>query len=896
VIQKPNIPPGVFLRFFRWYCHAKLRDNIEGDLVELYNERVAEYGSRKADIQFAVDVMLLFRPGIIKPLRVQSNVNQYAMLKNYFKISWRNISKNKAFSAINVFGLAIGLAACLLILQFVLFELSFDHFQTKLDRTYRVTNDRFQNGKLIQHGTIMYPTIGPVMARDFPEVEDFVRIMPGGTMNVKIEDRNFRGDVSLFTDDHFLSVFDFEVIAGDRKKLLNLPYTAVLTQNTARKFFAFTGDDFSSLIGKTFFWGLDSHPYEVKGVLANIPANSHLQFDALVSYASLLTESKDADISWQWSDMRHYLVLKPGVDPKSLEAKFPAFSDRYFQGNKVSGSVEKFYLQPMKDAHLYSDYEYDIATTASGRAVWSMLIVGVFILVIAWINYINLTTSRAIERAREVGLRKVMGAFRSQLISQFVLESLLITAAATVLGILIITLLQPFFNQIVGTNLTWELLLSEVTANQIMIVIGGLVAGAVIAGFYPALTLSGYQPVTVLKGKFARSGTGNIFRKALVIFQFAASAALITCTLVVARQLDFMNTADLGFNMQNVLLVRSPELVAWDSTIINKVETFKNELKQVSGVANATTSWGVPGDRLGRSFDIRIEGQPAELHYTLSHTGVDHDFFRTMGIRLIAGREFLPTDHHIDFDKLNTIILNKKAVELFGFSTPAEALGHEVLWGNDGTRKWTIIGVVNDHHQEGLQKPMEAMLYRPAYSTYSSIMIKLEKTANTDEILPRIETLYGKFFTGNSFEYSFLEEKYNTQYNDEKRFSKVITIFTGLAIIVACLGLVGLSSYTALQRTKEIGVRKVLGASVANIVSILSIDFIKLVIIAALLSLPVAYYSMSEWLQTYTYRIGLTWALFMIPVLVVIIIAVLTICAQVLKAALAKPVDTLKYE
>ena len=817
------------------------------------------------------------------------------MFKNYLTTSWRNILKNKTFSTINILGLAIGLAACLLILQFVIFELSFDKFNSKLERTYRVTNDRFQNGKLIQHGTIMYPTIGPTMAKDFPEIEDFVRIMPGGNINARIDDKNFRGERSHFTDQRFFSVFDFKLLAGDKSVVLKEPYKAVVTENTARKYFQFEGDNLNSLIGKTFLWGLDPRPYEVQGIIQNIPANSHIQFDALISYATLLTNSQDADISWTWSDMRHYLVLKEGTDYKTLEAKFPEFSERYFQGDKVSGSVEKFYLQPMKDAHLYSDYEYDIAVTASGKAVWAMLIVAAFILVIAWINYINLTTSRAIDRAKEVGLRKVMGAFKSQLVKQFIFESVLITAIAAIVSVVIMTLLQSSFNKIVGNELSWKLISDHLTARQLLIIGAGLIGGAIISGFYPAFILSNYQPATVLKGKFTRSGKGNFLRKALVIFQFTASAALISGTLIVSRQIEFMNQADLGINLKDVLVVQPPELLEYDSTFIGRVEDFKNELTKISGVINATTSWRLPGDRLGRAFNIRINGQPADLHYTVSHMGVDYDFFKTLNIDLLAGREFVPTDHNPDFSQLNSIIINKNAMSLFGFKNPEEAVGQEILWGNNGTRKWNIIGVVNDYHQEALQKPMEPMVFRPAYSTYSPFSIKIY-TADKAQLLSLVEATYKKFFAGNSFEYTFLQDRYNNQYNDDTRFGKVVSIFTVLAIIVACLGLIGLSSYTAIMRTKEIGIRKALGASVANIISLLSVDFVKLVVIASILSLPIAYYSMNNWLKEYTYRIDLSWVLFILPVFAVIIIAAITICIQVLKTALTKPVDTLKYE
>lgn len=818
------------------------------------------------------------------------------MLKSYLIVAFRNVLKSKVFSAINIVGLGIGLAACLLIFQFVSFELSYDSFHEKLDRTYRVTNDRFQHGKLIQHGTIMYPTIGPTMAKDYPEIEEYTRLMPGGYLNVKVNDRNFRGDRFHFADERFFSVFSFKMLAGERSTLLKDPHTAVLTERTAAKYFESSDKNYSSLIGKTFYWGLDTQPYTVKGICENIPSNSHIQFDALISYSTLFSgEDKNADISWTWSDMRHYLVLTPGVDYKQLESKFPAFSERYFQGDKVSGSVEKFYLQPLRDAHLYSDYEYDIATTASGKAVWAMLVVAIFILIIAWINYINLTTSRALDRAKEVGLRKVMGAVKSQLVKQFIFESLIITILAFAVAFILVIVLQSSFNQIVGSELSLNTIFTSLSFNHLLILVLVLLGGAVLSGFYPAFVLSSYHPVTVLRGKFTRSGKGSFLRKTLVIFQFTSSAALIIGTFIVSKQIEFMNEADLGINIRNVVIVQSPELMTWDSTFIERVESYKHALTQIDGVVSATTTGRLPGDRLGRSFGIHLSDQDAETHYTLSNLGVDYNFFDTYNVSLLAGRKFLSTDHHPDFDKLNKVIINKNAVQLLGIKSAEEAIGKEIVWGNNGTRKWTIVGVVGDFHQEGLQKPMEPMIFRPVYSTYSPTSVKI-KTKNVQQAVANIEETYKKFFPGNSFEYSFLEDNYKNQYKDDTRFGKVVSIFTLLAIIVSCLGLIGLSSYTAVQRTKEIGIRKVLGASLINIVSILSVDFVRLVLIASILALPIAYFSMQNWLEGYAYRITPNWIQFILPIGIILTVAAVTISFQIMKTAMTNPAETIKYE
>lgn len=816
------------------------------------------------------------------------------MLRNYFTIALRNVLKTKVFSAINVLGLSIGLAACLLIFQFVSYELSYDTFHEKLDRTYRVTNDRFQHGKLIQHGTIMYPTIGPTMAKDFPEIENYTRLMPAGTLNVKIDDKNFRGEQCHFADEYFFTVFSFRILAGEKASLLKDPYTAVLTAETAAKYFGSSGTDYSEYIGKLFYWGLDTQPYIVKGICENIPSNSHIQFDALISYSTLFSsEDKSADNSWTWSDMRHYLVLRPGTDYKQLESKFPAYSERYFNGDKVSGSVEKFYLQPLKDAHLYSDYEYDIAETASGKAVWAMLAVAIFILVIAWINYVNLTTSRALDRAKEVGLRKVMGAMKAQLVRQFILESLIVTALAFAVAIAIVFVFQSSFNEIVGNELSLKSIFTSLQFKHVLLLISVLVAGAILSGFYPAFVLSSYEPVTVLKGKFTRSSKGNFLRKALVVFQFTSSAALIMGTFIVGKQIAFMNDAALGINIKNIITIQSPELMPWDSTFVQRVESYKHELTRIDGVINATTTGRLPGARLGRSFNVQLSG--SQEKYTHSVMNVDHSFFDTYNVSLLAGRKFVSFDHNADYDKLNTIILNKSAVQLLGIKTPDDAIGKEILWGNNGTRRWTIVGVVNDFHQEGLQKPMEPIFFRPIYSTGSPTSVRVE-TDDLPKTIAAIEATYKSFFPGNAFEYSILEDRYKLQYSDDARFGKIISTFTFLAIIVSCLGLLGLSSYTAAQRTKEIGIRKVLGASLTNIVTILSYDFVRLVLIAAILALPIAYFSMQNWLQSYAYRITPHWTQFAFPVGIVITIAAITISFQVLKTAMTNPAETIKYE
>jgi putative ABC transport system permease protein len=890
-----GLPPKWPFRFLEWFCPSKLYEGIEGDLIESFEEDRKISGESIARRKLIMGVLRFFRPGILLRNRFSNKFFTTIMLTNYFIIAYRNVLKNKVFSAINIVGLAIGLASCLLIFQFVTFELSYDKFNTKFDRTYRVTNDRFQNGKLIQHGTIMYPTIGATMAKDFPEIDDYVRIMPSGDMKVKSDEKLFRISSPLYTDDRFFSVFSFPLLAGDRNASLKDPYSAVLPKVVADKLYGVKENDYQSVIGKVFYEGLDPHPYKITAVCDDVPENSHIQFEALISYSTMIASDPEVDVSWTWSDMYHYLVLKPGTDYKALESKFEGYSERYFKEDKVSGSIEKFYLQPLSEAHLYSDYEYDWVKKSNGKTVWAMLIVAGFILLIAWINYINLTTSKAMDRAKEVGLRKVMGAFKSQLVKQFIFESLMITGMAFIISIIIVQIAQRPFNGIIGGNLSLWKVLAGLDTTSVAILFAVLLAGVLLSGFYPAFVLSSYQPVTILKGKFQRSSKGQFLRKGLVVFQFTASAALITGTVIVSRQLKFMNEADLGININNTMIVNAPERTAWDSTFISRVESYKHELAAIPGVLSAATAGNLPGDRLGRAFNVRLSGQPLETRYTVSGYGVDYNFFDTYQVELLAGRKFLPTDHKVKFQDLNTIIINLNTVELLGIASPEEAIGKQIAWGNKQIKLWTIIGVVRNFHQESLKNQMEAIVFRPFYSTYNPTTIRLGEI-DRQAAISQVEEVYNRFFPDNAFEYSFLEDRYKRQYNDDNRFGMIVSIFTVLAIIISCLGLIGLSSYTAVQRTKEIGIRKVLGASLFSIVSLLSMNFIKLILLAVVISLPLAYYATENWLASYAYKITLGWMLFLVPVLLILLIAALTMSFQVIKTATTNPADTLKYE
>lgn len=804
--------------------------------------------------------------------------------------------KNKTFSLINIAGLSIGMAACLLILQYVSFQLSFDQFNKNASDIYRVVNDRYQNGKLIQHGTITYSAIGKAMQDDFPEVVDHTRAISFDKEIIQFNNKRIGDLTILAVDNSFLRMFSYPLVAGDARTALQEPRSLILSEKVANKLFG-VSDDYGSLIGKEVTEDIDSLPYKITGILKDVPGNSHLQFDILLSYVTLYsgaTPWKDADYSFTDSDFWHYIQLKHGANYKALEAKLPAFSQRHFQGNKVSGSIEKFYLQPLSKAHLYSDFEYEIGKTASATVVWGLLIIAVLIIIIAWINYINLSTAKSMERAKEVGVRKVSGATRQQLIRQFLTESLLINIIAFFLALLLVVVLQPFFNQLIHHQLSLSYLfvkgLNGFSISAALIAI--FVAGILVSGFYPAIVLSAFKPIAVLKGKFVTSRRGIVLRKILVIGQFAVSVALMIGSFVVYKQMQYVSDQNLGFNMSQMLILKPPLLTKWDSSFISKQNAFIEEVKQLPHVSGAAYSWRLPGDEWGRNFNVRRKDAQNETHFAVRNMGISADYINVYQIKLLAGSNFETTDYNVDWDKLHSVILNQTAVRLLGFKSPKDAIGKQIIQGD---QTWDIKGVITDFHEKSLKYAIEPAMFYPATNIASPFSIKVDAT-DLSSTVAALKKKYDSFFPNNIFDYFFLDEKFNQQYADDELFGKVFAIFSGFAIFIACLGLLGLSLFATAQRTKEIGIRKVLGASVSNIAILLSTGFIKLVLLAFVIASPIAWYLMNNWLHNYAYRMNISWWIFLAAGSLAVMIALATICFQAIKAAKANPVKNLRME
>ncbi|MEN0049643.1 MAG: ABC transporter permease, partial [Bacteroidota bacterium] len=516
------------------------------------------------------------------------------MIRNHLKLVLRNLWHNKAQSFILIGGLTIGMTSCILLLQYVNFELSFDNFHNKQDRIYRVVNERIQEGKTVQKGTITYPTIGPTMREEFPEIVNATRMAYSSNMMITKNNEVDRVEPGFWVDEHFLEIFDFKVLAKEDVVLLNEPNELVLTQHLADRYFPAVKGDYQSIIGQEIQIDRDEHLYKIVGVIEDVPANSSLQFEILGSYASFVRYmGEGADNSWTWSDFYHYVELAPEAKVEDLEAKFPAFSERHFRGTEVSGSEEIFTLQPLAAAHLYSEnLEYEIGTTANGKAIWSLLIIAFFILILAWVNYVNLSSVKAIERSKEVGVRKVIGASKFQLIRQFLIEAASVNIISLGFALTLTWLLTPWFGSNFGVDVAslkfWSL---NSTNIYLFLALFSLIAlGILVSGAYPAYLLSSPQISNVIKGIFTKHKGGEMLRKVLVVFQFTMSIALIVGTWLVTKQIDYMTQQDLGFEVEQIMTLNPPEMTAWDSTFINKMDVFKSELAAISGVESASTS------------------------------------------------------------------------------------------------------------------------------------------------------------------------------------------------------------------------------------------------------------------------------------------------------------------
>jgi len=808
------------------------------------------------------------------------------MIRNYLKIAVRNLLKYRFISFINLFGLTVGLTCCLLITTYILNELSYDKYNVKANNIYRVTRTfKNTNGAIALTLSTVSPPFGYYFPSDFPEIQKMTRLLDNGPIPARYKDKIFNERGMFFADENLFDVFTQRVVKGNPKTALADPFSVMLTEETAKKYF---GDE--DPMNKVIRFN-SQFDCKVAGIYKAFPANSHMHPGMLVSFNTLKDSAvygaENLRTNWGNNSFFTYLLLPAHYDPKNLEKQFPAFLDKHmadqYKGNKPS-QLTSLALQKLTDIHLYSHTDYEAEANGDMSRVYIFSAIALFILLIACINYMNLSTARSALRAKEIGIRKVIGARKKELISQFLSESVMLCFAAAIIALLLTWAAIPWLNKVSGQELSFKTLLQAKIL--VPLILTPFIIG-IVSGIYPALFMSSFQPVKTLKGLFKIGGSSISFRKVLVVTQFAISIILIITTFIVFQQLRFIQTQSLGFDKDRILTLN------YTSEVSKQYDAFRTDLMQNSSFKDVARSSRIPSGRLLDNMGASVMNgdslQPVVSD--IKFVNSDYDFINTFGIPLAAGR-FFGRDYGTD---TNNYVINQAAVKAIGWKTDQDAVGKDFKYGNT---KGQIVGVMKDFHFESMHQsivPIVLTMFPPTNSYYNNVSIKI-KGSNTSAAIAALERSWKKFFPETPFEYTFIDEKFDKLYQSEQRQASIFTAFACIAIFIACLGLFGLSAFAITQRVKEIGVRKVLGASVSGLVGLLSKEFLKLVAIAAVPAFLIAWYAMHNWLKDFAYRINIQWWVFVAAGLLAALIAFITVSFQAIKAATANPVKSLRTE
>ncbi|GGA92633.1 MULTISPECIES: ABC transporter permease [Mucilaginibacter] len=805
------------------------------------------------------------------------------MIKNYLRSAFRNIARHKFISFINIFGLTIGLTCCLLILTYIVKELSYDKFNHNAPNIYRVSRSfNTADGIVNLHLGAVAPPFGPLLKNEFPDIKKVTRLFPNGDVVLRYKDKLLTEKGSYFADENFLSFFDLKTVAGDPKTALSEPYTVMMTEDMARKYFG-NEDPINKEIR------LDNTAnFKVTGIFKPFPANSQMHPQMLLSFNTLNDDKvygrNQLATNWGNNSFFTYLLLPDHYNIDRISSQFPAFIDKYMNspGQPRQSKFTQLHIQRFLDIHLHSHLDDEVEQNGDIKRVYIFSAIALFILLIACINYMNLSTARSTLRAKEIGIRKVIGAQQKEIITQFLSESVLITYFSLVLALTLTWLLLPLINRLSELSLSINSLFQPIILISVLLL--PLIIG-LISGIYPAIFMSSFKPIKVLKG-ILKVGSGNIsFRKVLVVVQFSISIILIVATTIVFQQLRYIQTKSLGFNKDH--------LVTLGGIPANQFEAFRAEVLRDPAVKDIGRSSRIPSGRLldDQGVSVFDGDKPLPVKADIKCINADYGFIPTYGIKMAAGRNFsreFATDS-------NNFVINASAVSALGWKSPENAIGKDMSYGGV---KGKVIGVVNDFHFESLhQNIIPLLMEMPSFvnNSYRRITVKIDGN-RINSALATLGQTWKKYQPETPFEYSFLDERFQKLYNSEQEQGNLFTIFSCLAIFIACLGLFGLSAFTISQRVKEIGVRKVLGASIPQIVTELSKDFLKLVIIASVIALPIAWYAMSKWLLDFAFRINIQWWVFVMAGVIALIIAFATISYQSIKAAMANPVKSLRSE
>lgn len=874
--KKQPQPPKYAQKFLTWLLKTELAEEVLGDLEEKFEEQLAKKSSFKAKANYYYQTFNYIRPFAMKN-SIITDLNPFFMFSSYFKIAWRSFFKQKLYAVINVTGMTIGMSCFILIALYIQYELSYDKQHEKADRIYRIAQK--QKGNVFrgsdEFAVSAVPLI-PTMRADMPDVETGITLSPSNVMFLKdgqvIYERGIYADTALF------DVFSYPVIEGDVRAALRDKDAIILTETMARKYFGYT-----SPLGQTMEQR-DKRQVVVKAIIKDIPNNQHFGFDFVISLENY-GEYRADKANWRWESNNYwsYVVLKEGADIQKVEAGMKPYGEKAAQGLAKYNLLFKptFFLQPLTDIHLYSNINSEIGSNGDINYLYLSISIALIILVLALINYINLATARTSQRSKEVGVRKVLGAAKKQLINQFMLESALVTGISFILALVLANWSMPFFNELMGM----EMVFSLVNNQQVFFSLAGIaIFLSICAGLYPAILSSTIGPIKALKGKWFKSkkGSGNLMRNTLVIGQFTIAIVLGIGSVIIFQQLQFMQTKKLGYKRDQVVFVPYQR-----QDILAKSEVLVNELQKHAAIEKATIVSDLPLNTRNQGIANQWEGKTAndeQLHIYRQRT--DYNFFDVFEMDLIAGRNFSP-----DFptDAKEAYILNESAVKKIGWDKPI----------GKSFRDGKVIGVVKDFHFQPMDFAIEPMfitlINEETAPNFGCIVMKI-KTGDVVATKAYVQQTLKTILPEVAFNFNYLEDTYNNLYQREQRFGDAFNFFTLIALFIACIGLFGLVTHSVLLRTKEIGIRKVLGASVVNLVGIISKDFLKLVVLSTLIAVPVAYWGMNTWLQDFVYRIDINWWVFIVVGLVAILIAFVTIGTQSLKAALSNPVEAIKSE
>lgn len=870
-------------RFLRWLCPPELLEEIEGDLLQRYKRDLKQRagGSKYASRRLFWNTLRFFRPGILLRNKIQM---PDSMIANNIRLAVRMLSKSKVYTIACIFGLGLTVAAFLLLLEHVRFERSFDRSFSNHNSIYRLQHSRYVENQLLYQKAMSFPEVGLALQESFPEVMRVTRLFPLGqniepVFSSRVDDRNSRSFSELNAyqaDSSFTRIFDLHFIHGDSTTALTGRNKVTLSESTALKYFSRT-----DVVGETLNDNLKMGGLEITGVFKDLPPHTHFQFDLLISWQDIYGERS----RFTWDGFYTYVQLHEGASLENLERGLPAFADTYMEAhyNGQSGNYSRFELRALTDIHFLSHLDGEIKPNGNATLTYSLLAMAGMIVLIALINFINLNTARSLDRLKEVGIRKIIGSTRTQLAIQFLFESFLLNVVAVVLALLTVYFLYPGFNQFFNSHITLQLWRQP---EYWLGVFGFVALASLIAGFYPAFLLARQKAFEALKGLSVRAKR-TTSQSVLVAFQFALSMILISGTFVFLQQWKYMQSKDLGFARDQRLVIKI--LPGYgdesDTAFVHRMQGFRNSLKSYPFVSGSTVSSSIPGRKNEWRGRVRLVGQDNDpIVGNLSR--IDEEFISTFDLRLVAGRNYAG-----DANNLGSIVINEEAARQLGFQTPEQALGKKITL----FREREIIGVVASFHEAGLQEPLSAAMFITTEGYTKFLTVSLSGKQAYEQI-EAVKQGWKRFFPDKPFDYFFLDEYFNRQYAADKLVGRTVAWFSGLAILISCLGLVSLSAYTIHGKVKEIGIRKILGASVSGIIVSLSGKFLVPVIVAAIVGLPVSYYLAAQWLDQYAYHVGLSWWFFAVPILGLVFIGLTSTVLQSLRAANKNPVDSLKYE